>query len=122
MKDIRRFDVINKSINKPNCTVCQETPEGIPWVQFSTCNVFSCAPYVPCKDLEERYGPIEYHPKYEGISPEAKLARREPFWTDQKRANEGYGKGNDSFVRMSPNNNIEQQKHRSQTVRQDRCL
>ena len=88
MKDIRRFDAIDKSTNEPDCTVCQKTPQGIPWVQFSTCTVFSCAPYVPCKDLEERYGPIEYHPKYEGISAEATLARREPFWTDQKRTNE----------------------------------
>ena len=43
---------------------------------------------IPPDDLEERYGPIEYHPKYEGISVEATLARREPFWTDQDRSNE----------------------------------
>ena len=43
---------------------------------------------IPPDDLEERYGPIEYHPEYEGISAEATLARRKPFWTDQKRTNE----------------------------------
>ena len=44
---------------------------------------------IPPKDLEERYGPIEYHPKYGAISAEATLARREPFWTDQNQTNKG---------------------------------
>ena len=36
----------------------------------------SIPPYKPCEDLEERYGPIEYHPIYGAISPEAIWAKR----------------------------------------------
>ena len=36
------------------------------------------SPYVPCENPQERYGPIEYHPVYGPISPEAVLAERDP--------------------------------------------